>query len=613
MNRLPHDNTTTTPAFGLVAWLEATRVTLPLKGVECRFDVTAGIASVEIDQIFQQDNDTPLDCIYTFPLPAGAAVYRCEMHINGRTIRAKVEEQEKARTIYRDRTAAGYRAAFLEVERENLFTLSLGNVQPGDVIVIRFAYFQTLERIAGSLSLRVPVCPGIRYIPGEPLLRSASGRGASDDTDQVPDASRISPPRIDALHPDAAYFAVSGRLAASDAPPGSLSSPSHAVLVRENADALEVTLAIESAVPDRDFILRWTEPREAALAPHAWCSRAAGETFALVQLRAPADTPVAKDFPQDVYFLIDRSDSMAGEKWVKACEALRAFVDLLGESDRVWITLFESHHRDFAEKPLPVARLRGDAQFQRLVELGTGYSTELQPAAKHVMERIKCHSKDRRALVVLITDGQLGNERAIVDIFRATPQLTVFTFGIDTVVNDAFLRDLARQTGGECWLQTPSDDIAGTVAKLANRLRRPVLTGLRIDGNWEAPSQRLPDLFGGQVIDLTLRRGGKAPAALALTGTLADGREHRFQIPLESVANPALALLWARDRIAVLLASGDRAGMKPNRSLSPRRRSISRAWRNLRRSLRVTCPSAHRTISTWPRASAWQTKRPFRH
>ena len=67
MNRLPSQPT---PAFGLVAWLEETKIALPLKGVECRFDVTAGVASVEIDQIFHQNSTRPLDCTYTFPLGA---------------------------------------------------------------------------------------------------------------------------------------------------------------------------------------------------------------------------------------------------------------------------------------------------------------------------------------------------------------------------------------------------------------------------------------------------------------------------------------------------------------------------------------------------------------
>ena len=197
-------------SFGLVAWLEQTRVALPLKGVECQFHVCGDLLSVEIDQIFHQNAAQAMDCLYSFPLPAGAAVYRCEMHVNGRVIRAKVEEQERAREIAREQKAAGRRTALVEMERENLFTLSLGNLQPGDVVVIRFAYVETLTRLVDWTSLRIPFCPGVRYIPGEPLLRSLRGKGVADDTDQVPDASRLSPPRLDALHPDAAYLSVQG-------------------------------------------------------------------------------------------------------------------------------------------------------------------------------------------------------------------------------------------------------------------------------------------------------------------------------------------------------------------------------------------------------------------
>ena len=556
MNRLPSQPT---PAFGLVAWLEETKISLPLKGVECRFEVTAGLASVEMDQIFHQNAARPLDCKYTFPLPAGAAVYRCEMHVNGRVVRATVEADADAKRIYREQKAAGHRAALVEVERENLFTLSLGNVQPDDVIVIRFAWFQTLERIADELSLRIPVCPGIRYIPGKPLLRSLSGRGVSDDTDEVPDASRISPPRIDALHPDAAYFTIAGRLAASEVAADSLSSPTHLVALQNGDDFLQIALAENGAVPDRDFVLRWTEAKEVALSPRAWSYRAGGETFALVQFRAPADAPVATNLPQDVYFLVDRSGSMEGVKWVKTCEALTAFVALLGAEDRVWITLFESHFQDFAEKPLPVAQLQRDPAFRDLVARGVAGGTDLLPAAKHLLASIEQHSTGRRSVVILITDGQVGNDRKIVGHFRVQQHTTVFTFGIDTVVNDAFLRDLAQQTGGECWLQTPNDDIAGTVAKLADRLRRPVLVNLRAAAGWEAPLARLPDLYGGQSIDLCFCRKESRSRTLKITGELSNGEERVFSLPLVAVENPAIRLLWTRERVAALLRAGQSA------------------------------------------------------
>src|SRR5919198_1867079 len=142
--RITNPTTSSRTQSGLIAWLEQTRVCLPLKGVECRFAVCGDLLDVQIDQIFHQDNSQPLDCLYTFPLPGGAAVYRCEMHIHDRVIRARVEEQWRAREMARQKKAAGYRTALVEMERENLFTLSLGNVQPQDVVMVRLAYFQTL-------------------------------------------------------------------------------------------------------------------------------------------------------------------------------------------------------------------------------------------------------------------------------------------------------------------------------------------------------------------------------------------------------------------------------------------------------------------------------------
>ena len=223
-------------SFGLFAVIESKRVILPLKGVECEFSVVSGIGEFSMTQIFRQDNDKPLDCEYLFPLPADVSVYFCEADINGRTIRAQVRERQEARRIVAEKKAAGFRTAMVEAERENLFTLSLGNVQPGDLVIIELKYFQTLRSLAGMPSIEVPFCPGIRYIPGSLLLRSNKGKGTVDDTDEVPDASRITPVRIDAEHPDAAYVEVRGTLDGMFVNEKDLTSPSHAITVQKGMD-----------------------------------------------------------------------------------------------------------------------------------------------------------------------------------------------------------------------------------------------------------------------------------------------------------------------------------------------------------------------------------------
>jgi Ca-activated chloride channel family protein len=547
-------------AFGLVAWLEQTKITLPLKGVECRFNVCGDVVSVEIDQIFQQNSSQALDCLYTFPLPAAAAVYRCEMHLNGRVVRARVEEREAARKIAQEKKAEGYRTALVEMERDNLFTLSLGNVQPRDLVVIRFAYFETLNRLADWTSFSIPFCPGIRYIPGAPLLRAPLGRGVMEDTDQVPDASRISPPRIEALHPDAAYLSVEGTVADPLGEVRDISSPSHPVLVRNAKANFSVRIADLAAVPDSDFVLRWTESVAGEVRPVGWMARRNGETFALARLRAPEEVAAANDYAQDFYFLIDRSGSMGGIKWEKAVHSFRAFLGVLGEQDRVWASFFETGVRDLAEKPLPALEVMNDRSVKHLESLGVAGGTELLPALEHVISKISTFSTDRPASLILITDGQVGNETAILQALARHARLQVHVFGIDFALNDGFLKKLAAQQHGSSCLLSPRDDIAGAVMRLGKRLRRPVLTAIRIEGEWESAGQELPDLHAGEVLVLPLRAKSAVESStktLRLVAQFPGGGSKEYDFMLVDSNAEAVSLFWARRRIDFLLAKGE--------------------------------------------------------
>jgi Ca-activated chloride channel homolog len=571
-NRIMNPSKAERTAFGLIAWLQKTKISLPLKGVECAFNVCGDVVSVEIDQIFHQNSRQPLDCLYTFPLPAGAAVYRCEMHLDGRVIRARVEERERAREIAQEKKAAGYRTALVEMERDNLFTLSLGNVQPGDMIVIRFAYFQTLSRLGDWTSFSIPFCPGIRYVPGVPLIRAPKGKGTVDDTDQVPDASRISPPRIDRLHPDAAYLSINGIVEHPLNDVKDISSPSHPVFVKAGQGSSNVRIADQAAVPDCDFVLRLTELQTQEVKPVGWVTRieagrsatgatatgaaANGEAFALIRLRAPEQVAASDNYSQDIYFLIDRSGSMAGLKWQKAVEAFREFLKGLGKDDRVWATFFESSVRDLAEAPVPAHEVLADRSVQNLEALGTTGGTELLPALEHVLSKIATHSTERPRSLVLITDGQVGNEAQILKALSRHTQLRVHVFGIDVAINDGFLQKLAAQHQGTSCLMSPQDDIVGAVARLGNRLRRPVWTSIRVQDGWEIVGQTLPDLYEGQVLSLPLRGNGSG-RSVTLEGKLPDGRSKSCRFELVETSAVALPLLWAKRRIEFHLAKGE--------------------------------------------------------
>ncbi len=549
--------------FGLMPVLEAAlelpRTVLPLKSVRYHFVVRGGMAEVELTQVYCQENSQPLDCEYLFPLPADGAVYRCEAIINGRVIRARIEEREAARKIVAEKKAEGRRTALVESERDNLFTLSLGNLQPQDLVEVRLAYLQPLRRLAGQVTLELPLCPGVRYIPGKTLLRSNRGSGVADDTDQVSDASRITPPRLDAEHPDAAFIELDGQVEAEFLD-GDLSSPSHQLTATRNGAMLHLTLAQGGGVPDRDLALRWKERETAQTALRGWTSHDNGNDYALLELRAPTSVESTDAVAQDVYFLVDRSGSMEGEKWRKATEALHGCIGALGARDRVLVTLFESTFRDFDAEPTSPAALMADVRFRQLASVGTAGGTEMEPALRHVLKQVERFSKDRPAVLVLITDAEIGNEREIVTLMRQHPSLPVHCFGIDTTLNDSLLLELVRQQGGTFVALQPTEDVAAIVSQLGRTLRQPVLVNLQTPAGWELAAGAIPNLYAGQ-IHLVSVRAKQGAGANAFT---VEARDHRnnpvsLEFKLTAVPESGPRLRWCKERLITFVTQDDKS------------------------------------------------------
>jgi Ca-activated chloride channel family protein len=156
-------------------------------------------------------------------------------------------------------------------------------------------------------------------------------------------------------------------------------------------------------------------------------------------------------------------------------------------------------------------------------------------------------------VLVLVTDGQVGNEDQILRLLA--PRLggvRVYTVGVDTAVNEGFLKRLAGLGGGACELVESEDRLDAVMDRVHRRIGAPVLTdlelepaGLDLDPASLAP-RRLPALFAGSPLVVSGRFRGAAGGAVTVRGRDAAGRPWSATVPATGGDASLLTATWAR-------------------------------------------------------------------
>ncbi len=526
-------------------------VPVPLKAVEIAGEIVAPHVMLRVRQRYVNVEARPIEAIYTFPLPAEAAVVGFAFESGGRRVEGVVREREEAFKQYDEALVQGHGAALLDQERDDVFTCAVGNVNPGEEAVIEIAIVARTERAGEALRLKIPTLVAPRYVPGAPVGHR-EGHGAAEPTDRVPDADRISPPISKTGEVE---YRATLALTVHAGEGAEISSPSHAIVVTRDGAIARVSFAAGATRLDRDLVLSIEAGERAPI--EALVAHRAGDAPGYVALTQVPDLGVrAAKASLSVVFLLDRSGSMGGDSIEEARRALRLCLRHLREGDRFSILAFDDSLESFAKEPVPLTAktlAQADAWIASVdARGGTELLAPLVEAAKLA----------RDGVIVLLTDGQVGNEdeiaAAVLGGAGQRCEARVYSFGIGTNVSDALLRKLARATGGAIESIHPGERIDEKVVAvfaraIARRVRdvRVVCDGFELDELTPLPDGALADLVDGEPWTLFARYAKPGVGRLELRGTL-DGEAWLQVVPVElpdAASTPAVPKLWARERV----------------------------------------------------------------
>lgn len=537
---------------GLYVQVDGQPQALTLIHTEVAAKIAGNLSRVEVTQTFTNPFTKPLEAVYVFPLPDQAAVDDMEIRIGDRIIKGNIKKREEAQQIYEQAKREGRTAGLLEQERDNVFTQSLANICPGEQIDVTIRYTDSLKFEAGNYEFVFPMVVGPRYIPGQAIA-------GTQDTDRVPDASRISPPVLPPATRSGHDIGVTVDINAG-VPITSVESTSHKLKIEYTDTSVQVQLAGGDTIPNKDLILRYQVAGDNTQATVLQQADDRGGHFALYLIPAVDYRPnqiVAKD----LVFLMDSSGSQAGDPIAKSKELMRRFINGLNPDDTFTIINFANSVSYLSRTPLTNTEANRIAALQYIDQIRACGGTEMLGGIQAVMNVPAAPAGRIRSLVIL-TDGYIGNETEILaKVQRQLPAGNRFySFGVGSSVNRFLLERLAEVGRGICQVVRQDEPTASVAEKFFQQINNPVLTNIQVNwmGDGEPPviyPANPPDLFAAQPLVLFGRKLDRQPGTLRITGTTAGGQPYRqqFNLTFDAAGNPAVAQLWGRSRIKELM------------------------------------------------------------
>ena len=526
---------------------------------------------------FKCAGNKPMEALYVFMLPRNGTLRRFIVKGEGFEVESKLEPRKEAREEYEQGVADGHLSVQAESSPDGMVTLSVGQVRPGEEIIVIVETVSGVDVKDDSFRFRYPFTLAPSYHAQAKVTSSDNG-GRIDLPDDV-FGDLILPEwktGQDGLHQISFEMRVSpgGKL-------GKVSSPSHRISVSPNEDgSATVEMAADTEIPNRDLVIE-VQAQEAF--PTLLVDDKVDKSL---PKKAPTWTaiipssliPRAQDAPRRVCFLLDTSGSMQGLPLERAKAALDAMLAGLDPKDEFGLVQFNSIVDSFDKRMATATDVNRERARAWLAGICATGGTSLALGLGEAVDVLGGPGGD----IFLMTDGEVWETGPIIEQAAASGS-RIHILGIGSASQDRFLSTLARRTGGVCEMVGAREDVAGSSLKLFAAVRQPIQVDVEavisFGGKKKAQTQTVGTVWENKAVIITDdgTTGRNRPKSILFK--YADGETPVDIKQIFETPSGLSALLWAGRQIEDLDSQMDIGRDGPVRKAAERdMKQISSAY-----------------------------------
>ncbi|XP_046842450.1 von Willebrand factor A domain-containing protein 5A-like [Xenia sp. Carnegie-2017] len=510
---------------------------VPLKSQCVRSFLKGQVVGFRSTLTYVNHTENPLEVFFRTPVDDSFAVVGLEACIDGKKIRAEIQEKEKAREKYKEAVSSGRTAAFGEEKQGDIFSLVLGNLPPKEMAVLELTMVGELNvEAGGAVRFVLPKVLKPRYTPtgsNNPLAPEVSSdSGATAKQGTGPDSYQFSLEIDDAPNID------------------KVTSPSHKIFADNDGEKIKVTL---TEVKQTDIVIL-VQPKEInkpliIVEPGLSNGENNFQKSSAIMVSFIPEFKGENNCLQaacEFVFVIDRSGSMAGSYIKDAAETLLLFLKSIPEGCYFNIIGFGSTYVHLFPESVPYNQKFGKAvKHAENLQADLG-GTELFDPLKEIFSHAPKKGLPRQVFV--LTDGSISNTDSVIQLVKKNSNNSrCFSFGIGSGASTTLVKGIAQAGKGAAEFIVSGERMQPKVIRSLKKAMQPSVTDVQISVTVSnnitvnvVPKEKLPPIFIGECLIVYAILHDKSTSSspqegkILLSGDLLAAKvEHKMNFPIK--------------------------------------------------------------------------------